>query len=96
MYKYLALERGRPGFPQDSVSHGTWELLGSSGIKFRLRGYHFLWPAFPDSSAILFQSLSQSRNPLRSSLRSEVGFRLFRFRSPLTYGISLISFPVPI
>lgn len=25
MYKYLALERGRPGFPQSSVLHGTWD-----------------------------------------------------------------------
>jgi hypothetical protein len=46
---------------------------------FRLRGYHPLWPDFPDRSAKLMAK----------------SCRLFRFRSPLLSESRLISVPLP-
>ena len=42
-------------------------------IRFRVRGYHPLWPAFP----------------YRSTSQSTITHRLLRFRSPLLFGISV-------
>ena len=46
-------------------------------IRFHIRGYHPLWPAFPH----------------RSISKSTITYRLFRFRSPLLAESRLISFP---
>src|ERR1700745_1822232 len=65
--EYLALEDGPPIFRQDFTCPA---LLVSSSVPhqgFRVRGYHPLWPAFPDRSA---NTGAKSR-------------RLFPFRSPL-------------
>lgn len=45
--------------------------------KFRIQGYHLLWPEFP----------------IRSSITEAKMYRLFRFRSPLLSESRLISFP---
>ena len=43
---YLALGGGPPAFPQGSTCLAVlWILLAS--IRFRIRGFHSLWPAFP-------------------------------------------------
>ena len=45
--EYLALEDGPPIFGQDFTCPA---LLNSSCVPFRVRGYHPLWPDFPDCS----------------------------------------------
>ena len=55
--EYLALEDGPPMFRQDFTCPA---LLVSSLVPhrgFRVRGYHPLWPAFPDRSINTFLSL---------------------------------------
>src|SRR5665811_553292 len=46
--EYLALDGGPPSFPHERPS--TWYSGGRSRrpSRFRLRGCHPLWPAFPD------------------------------------------------
>ena len=75
--EYLALEDGPPIFRQDFTCPA---LLVSSSVprnRFRVRGYHPLWPDFPDRSA-------NSRAKAR---------RLLPFRSPLLWESRLISVP---
>ena len=76
--EYLALEDGPPIFRQDFTCPA---LLVSSLVPhtdFRVRGYHPLWPAFPDRSA-----------NARAKAR-----RLLPFRSPLLWESRLISVPL--
>jgi hypothetical protein len=47
--EYLALEDGPPIFSQ---SFTCSDLLNTSMYRFRVRGYHPLWPDFPDGSTI--------------------------------------------
>jgi hypothetical protein len=77
--EYLALEDGPPVFGQDSTCPALLVLRLVSPQLFRLRGYHPLWPDFPDSSA-------------RAAAKSQ---RLVRFRSPLLSESRLISVPLP-
>jgi hypothetical protein len=46
--EYLALEDGPPIFRQGFT---CLALLDFTSLTFRIRGYHPLWPAFPDCSA---------------------------------------------
>ena len=76
--EYLALEDGPPIFRQDFTCPA---LLNSSLVprkSFRIRGYHPLWPPFPERSA---NSRAKSR-------------RLVPFRSPLLWESRLISVPL--
>lgn len=57
---------------------------------FRLRGYHPLWPHFPECSAIHPHTMWRSHNPGEQAHR----FGLIRVRSPLLTESLLISFPV--
>ena len=65
--------------------------LGSrqAASRFRVRGSHPLWPAFPDRSPIARRAMRRSRNPREQAL----GFRLLRFRSPLLTQSRLMSSP---
>ncbi len=78
-YEYLALEDGPPIFGQDFTCPALLILRLVPPSIFRLRGYHPLWPDFPDRSA-------------RSTAKSQ---RLIRFRSPLLSESRLISIPLP-
>ena len=70
------------------VSRPTWDTdRPISG--FRLRGYHPLWPFFPERSAIHDRATARSRNPGRQAFR----FRLLRVRSPLLAQSRLLSSP---
>ena len=60
-----------------------------AGNDFRVRGFHALWPNFPDRSADDFHTMSGSYNPGKQAPR----FVLFRFRSPLPAESQLISSP---
>jgi hypothetical protein len=77
--EYLALEDGPPIFGQDSTCPALLNLRLVPPHLFRLRGYHPLWPDFPDSSA-------------RDTAKTQ---RLVRFRSPLLSESRLISVPLP-
>jgi hypothetical protein len=76
-YEYLALEDGPPIFRQDFSCPALLLANLVPPPRFRLRGYHPLWPAFPDRSA----------NAMAKDCR------LLRFRSPLLSESRLISVP---
>ena len=76
-YEYLALEDGPPIFGQDSTCPALLVPRLVPPHRFRVRGYHPLWPDFPDRSA----------NDMAKS------WRLFRFRSPLLSESRLMSIP---
>ena len=78
-YEYLALEDGPPIFRQDFTCPALLLATLVPPPRFRLRGYHPLWPAFPDRSA----------NAMAKDCR------LIRFRSPLLSESRLISVPCP-
>ena len=76
-YEYLALEDGPPMFRQDYTCPALLVACLVPQSNFSIRGYHPLWPDFPDRST---KSMAKS-------------CRLFRFRSPLLSESRLISFP---
>ena len=78
-YEYLALEDGPPIFGQDSTCPALLVPHLVPPRRCRIRGYHPLWPDFPDRS---------TRNMAKTQ-------RLLRFRSPLLSESRLISFPLP-
>ena len=60
--EYLALGGGPPDFPQGSTCLVVlWIPL--AGYHFRVRGFHPLWPDFPDSSTNESPHLSRSITP---------------------------------
>ena len=77
--KYLALEDGPPIFGQDSTCPALLIPRLVPPSLFGIRGYHPLWPDFPDCSA-------------RKTAKTR---RLVRFRSPLLSESRLISVPLP-
>jgi hypothetical protein len=78
-HEYLALEDGPPIFEQDFTCPALLVPRLVSLPRFRIRGYHPLWPDFPD----------------RSASATAKTWRLLRFRSPLLSESRLISFPSP-
>ena len=78
-YEYLALEDGPPVFRQDYTCPALLVATLVPPPPFHIRGYHPLWPDFPDRSA---KSMAKS-------------CWLFRFRSPLLSESRLISVPLP-
>ena len=78
-YEYLALEDGPPIFGQDSTCPALLVPRLVSPHRFRIRGYHPLWPDFPDRFA--------------NAMAKDCW--LFRFRSPLLSESRLISVPCP-
>jgi hypothetical protein len=77
--EYLALEDGPPIFRQDFTCPALLVPNLVPPCVFHIRGYHPLWPAFPDCSA-------------RGTAKD---WRLVRFRSPLLSESRLISVPLP-
>ena len=71
------MEDGPPIFKQDFSCPALLVASLVLQVSFRIRGYHPLWPAFPDCFA---------KNP-------DITCRLFRFRSPLLSESRLMSFP---
>ena len=64
--------------------------------RFRLRGCHPLWPAFPGRSAnvLVFDSPALNRTDPTTPLHASVlGFRLIPFRSPLLRESNFLSLP---
>ena len=76
-YEYLALEDGPPIFRQDFTCPALLVVHLVPQTSFSIRGYHPLWPDFPD----------------RSDKKLAKEHRLFRFRSPLLSESRLMSFP---
>ncbi len=77
-YEYLALEDGPPIFRQDFTCPALLVATLVPLLSFRLRGYHPLWPAFPN----------------RSTNSKAKCCWLVPFRSPLLWESRLISFPL--
>ena len=75
--EYLALEDGPPMFRQDFSCPALLVASSVPHVAFHIRGYHPLWPAFPDCSV----------------KRRAITSRLLRFRSPLLSESRLMSFP---
>jgi hypothetical protein len=76
-HEYLALEDGPPIFRQDFTCPALLLVYLVPRTRFRVQGYHLLWPEFP----------------IRSTISHAKIYRLFRFRSPLLSESRLISFP---
>ena len=76
-HEYLALEDGPPVFRQDYTCPALLFADLVPPPRFRIRGYHPLWPDFPDRFA--------------NSMARDCW--LFRFRSPLLSESRLMSFP---
>ena len=76
-YEYLALEDGPPIFRQDFTCPALLVVHLVPQSTFPVRGYHPLWPDFPD----------------RSNKSTAKEHRLFRFRSPLLSESRLMSIP---
>ena len=75
--EYLALEDGPPMFRQDNTCPALLIAHLVPQTRFRIQGYHLLWPDFPDRST--------------NALAKECW--LFPVRSPLLRESRLISFP---
>ena len=75
--EYLALEDGPPIFRQDYTCPALLFVSSVPHRSFHVRGYHPLWPPFPE----------------RSVKSCAITNRLFRFRSPLLSESRLMSFP---
>ena len=71
------MEDGPPIFRQDFTCPALLFVSSVPQVSFRIRGYHPLWPAFPNRFA---KSLAITN-------------RLFQFRSPLLSESRLMSFP---
>ena len=76
--EYLALEDGPPIFRQDFACPALLRVYLVPPLKFRIRGFHPLWPSFPACSSISMAII----------------YRLLRVRSPLLAQSRLISFPL--
>ena len=81
--QYLALDRGRPRFRQGSSCLAVLRYRIKKSHSFRLRGFHTLWQAFPNLSAINKFSLNFSGHPHAALQPRFSRFGLLRFRSPL-------------
>ena len=87
---YLALGGGPPYFPQGSTCLAVlWCPLAS--FRFRIRGFHLLWQAFPKPFCYLQSCSMRIHNPSGFLPR----FGLFRFRSPLLSESIFLSLPRP-
>ena len=88
--EYLALPDGAGRFRQDFSGPAVLRILLVADMLY-LRGYHPLWPNFPDSS-VSYQLLNAVLQPHGST---PPWFGLFPFRSPLLRESLLFSFPLP-
>ncbi len=79
--KYLALPDGPGDFWQDFSCPAILRILPQLNI-LRLRGYHPLWPNFPDGSTSCF---CLKGSPITPSLPKQWWFGLFPVRSPLLW-----------
>ena len=76
-HEYLALEDGPPIFRQDFTCPALLVVRLVPLLFFHVRGYHPLWPPFPECSV----------------MSCAITCRLLRFRSPLLSESRLMSFP---
>ena len=94
--EYLALRDGPRRFPQDFTCPVVLGRLFREPTRFRLQGYHLLWPGFPagSTSVLVFDSPALRRtDPSTPPHASVLGFRLFPFRSPLLRESNFLSLP---
>ena len=94
--EYLALRDGPRRFPPDFTCPVVLGSLFRESTRFRLQGYHLLWPAFPrgSTSVLICNSPALRRiDPATPPHASVLGFRLFPFRSPLLRESNFLSLP---
>ena len=94
--EYLALQDGPRRFPPDFTCPVVLGCLFREPTRFRLQGYHLLWPGFPtgSTSVLVFDSPALRRiDPATPPHASVLGFRLIRFRSPLLTESNFLSLP---
>ena len=94
--EYLALRDGPRRFPPDFTCPVVLGSLFREPTRFRLQGFHLLWPDFPDSSTsvLVFDSPALRRiDPTTPPHASVLGFRLIPFRSPLLRESNFLSLP---
>ena len=102
--EYLALERGRPGFPQGFPCPVVLKNITRKPTPFRLRDYHPYGSPFQKLSTkvrFITSRLFPTRDryvlqpPSNIGIETTklLGFRLFPFRSPLLRESLLIYFP---
>ena len=89
-WEYLALPDGPGGFAQD-YSCPALLRIPLRPVSLHVRGFHPLWPDFPDSSVHDQGTPARSYNPKGALLR--LWFGLLPGRSPLLGESRLISFP---
>ena len=78
-YEYLALEDGPPIFRQDFTCPALLVATLVPHSRFRIRGYHPLWPAFPDRFA---SSNAKNCKALPISLATTLGISVDFCSSP--------------
>ena len=71
--EYLALDRGRPGFRQGFSCPAVLRHSAPGSHKFRLRGFHPLWPAFPGPFACRCDFLPCGRSQARPAAPTTPG-----------------------
>ncbi len=94
--EYLALRDGPRRFPPDFTCPVVLGSLFREPTRFRLQGYHLLWPGFPagSTSVLVFDSPALRRiDPATPPHASVLGFRLIPFRSPLLRESNFLSLP---
>ena len=91
--RYLALDRGRPGFGQGSSCPALLRYRIMETASFRLRDCHPLRCGCPTASAMIQFSSNSTGHPHAALQPRSRRFGLLRFRSPLLAESLLISFP---
>ena len=89
---YSALDRGRPGFTRGSSCPALLRYRDTEALRFRLRGYHPLWPGFPAGSPAQ-RFVNSAGHPLAALQPRSWRFGLLPLRSPLLGESLLISLP---
>ncbi len=77
--EYLGLADGPAGFTPD-VCVLCYSGFCSRTLRFRLQGFHLLWPCLPAHLSNFMYRFIQSHNPVKNYF---LRFGLFRVRSPL-------------
>ena len=91
--KYLALDRGRPGFRQGFTCPAVLRYRIKETRTFRVRGFHTVPLTFPESFRYVLIFYNSSGHPHAALQPRLKRFRLLRVRSPLLAESQLISVP---
>ena len=96
--EYLALDRGRPRFRQGFSCLAVLRYRITESYLFRLRGFHPLWPAFPEPFLYRYDFLLRGLRPCGPTTPASAGlgssnFARRYFRNLVHLAVLLISLP---